>query len=67
MTQPSTYEVRYSSGKWYIDERHAGGVERTFRRFRTEAEAREEAERLTREEASLARYIARRAREEMGE
>ena len=44
MIQPSTYEVRFSSGKWYIDERHAGGVARTYRRFRTEAEAREEAE-----------------------
>lgn len=67
MIQPSTYEVRFSSGKWYIDERHAGGVDRTFRRFPTEAEARAEADRLTEEDARLARYIARRAEKEMGE
>lgn len=62
MTAPSVFKVRGCGGRWYIDEHGAdGSVSRTFKRFPTEEEAQEEADRLTEAEARIARYLARRA------
>ncbi len=62
---PSTFKTRLSSGKWYIDEHHPeGDVSRTFKRFPTEAEAQAEADQMTADAASTARFLARRAARE---
>lgn len=64
MRAPSEFKVRESSGKWYVDEHHDGTVTRNFRRFKTEAEAQAEADLRAASEASLGRYLARRAAQE---